>query len=425
MTDLRHIAQLLHEAGVSEGLGPTAMATWLGRRIHDAARDTENEERARRLESDAEAVQVITIHRSKGLEFPIVYCPATWDGRGSTVGRAGVPRPGPGQPADHRRGPRGQRLQQAPEARTRGGSGRGPPLALRRADPGLSPGHRLVGRRHGQPAFAAGPTALRPGPRRTRPALRGQGAQRRRGRGGGPRPRSSGGGRAGGGTARGAVAGRSRRSAQARGGAFRPHARHRMATGLVLEHHGGLSRPTGHRQRTRAAVHLRRGGPGSPGARRGGTDTPGRGGACRGPRSGRHAGRCLGRDGRAQRLRATRLRGARPGRGGRRGPRARDHLAQCRSRWDRGGRGRVVRGHRVAARSAGRRHRSARHHPPGPPGRADLRDPTRGRGHAGHHAARGRGGRPARIPSPRARPGGPLRQPSPRSVPRTPCCAAT
>jgi exodeoxyribonuclease V beta subunit len=81
MTDLRHIAQLLHEAGVSEGLGPTAMATWLGRRIRDAARDAENEERARRLESDAEAVQVITIHRSKGLEFPVVFCPYMWDGR--------------------------------------------------------------------------------------------------------------------------------------------------------------------------------------------------------------------------------------------------------------------------------------------------------------------------------------------------------
>jgi exodeoxyribonuclease V beta subunit len=81
MTDLRHIAQLLHEAGVSDGLGPTAMATWLGRRIHDAERDADNEERARRLESDAEAVQVITIHRSKGLEFPIVYCPFAWDGR--------------------------------------------------------------------------------------------------------------------------------------------------------------------------------------------------------------------------------------------------------------------------------------------------------------------------------------------------------
>ncbi len=57
------------------------MATWLGRRIHDADRDAENEERARRLESDADAVQVITIHRSKGLEFPVVFCPFMWDGR--------------------------------------------------------------------------------------------------------------------------------------------------------------------------------------------------------------------------------------------------------------------------------------------------------------------------------------------------------
>ena len=78
MTDLRHVAQLLHEAAVAEGLGPTAIATWLGRRIQDAARDAENEERTRRLESDAEAVQVLTIHRSKGLEFPVVLCPFMW-----------------------------------------------------------------------------------------------------------------------------------------------------------------------------------------------------------------------------------------------------------------------------------------------------------------------------------------------------------
>ena len=85
MTDLRHVAQLLHEAGVTEGLGPTAMASWLGRRINDAERDTENEERARRLESDAEAVQVITIHRSKGLEFPIVLCPFMWGSYTPTI----------------------------------------------------------------------------------------------------------------------------------------------------------------------------------------------------------------------------------------------------------------------------------------------------------------------------------------------------
>ena len=33
----------------------------------------------RRLESDADAVQVLTIHRSKGLEFAVVYCPFLWN----------------------------------------------------------------------------------------------------------------------------------------------------------------------------------------------------------------------------------------------------------------------------------------------------------------------------------------------------------
>jgi len=31
-----------------------------------------------RLESDAEAVKIITIHKSKGLEFPVVFCPFGW-----------------------------------------------------------------------------------------------------------------------------------------------------------------------------------------------------------------------------------------------------------------------------------------------------------------------------------------------------------
>ena len=79
LTDLRHIGQLLHAAAVTEQLGTTALVAWLRRRIAEAAQDTGDEDRSRRLESDAEAVQVLTVHRSKGLEFPIVYYPYLWE----------------------------------------------------------------------------------------------------------------------------------------------------------------------------------------------------------------------------------------------------------------------------------------------------------------------------------------------------------
>jgi exodeoxyribonuclease V beta subunit len=78
LTDLRHIAQALHQAALEGQLGKTALLVWLRRRIDEAGREG-GQERSRRLESDAAAVQIITIHTSKGLEFPIVMVPFAWD----------------------------------------------------------------------------------------------------------------------------------------------------------------------------------------------------------------------------------------------------------------------------------------------------------------------------------------------------------
>jgi len=78
LTDLRHVGQALHVASVQEGLGVAALSDWLRRRIDEAA-DDYAEERSRRLETDAAAVQVVTVHASKGLEFPVVYVPFAWD----------------------------------------------------------------------------------------------------------------------------------------------------------------------------------------------------------------------------------------------------------------------------------------------------------------------------------------------------------
>ncbi|HEY5196031.1 MAG TPA: UvrD-helicase domain-containing protein [Solirubrobacteraceae bacterium] len=79
LTDLRHVGQLLHAEASAQQLGVTALTAWLRRRIAEADQDTSDEERSRRLESDAQAVQVLTIHRSKGLEFPVVYLPFLWE----------------------------------------------------------------------------------------------------------------------------------------------------------------------------------------------------------------------------------------------------------------------------------------------------------------------------------------------------------
>jgi exodeoxyribonuclease V beta subunit len=72
MTDLAHVCQLLHDTAHRERLGLPALLDWLRRACDERS---EAAERVRRLDSDAAAVQIMTVWVSKGLQYPIVYLP--------------------------------------------------------------------------------------------------------------------------------------------------------------------------------------------------------------------------------------------------------------------------------------------------------------------------------------------------------------
>ena len=75
MTDFRHVAELLHEASGHERPSATWLAEWLAEQLKRPAAESE---RTRRLETDSRAVQVKTVHRAKGLQYPIVLLPDLW-----------------------------------------------------------------------------------------------------------------------------------------------------------------------------------------------------------------------------------------------------------------------------------------------------------------------------------------------------------
>ncbi|MBI5606362.1 MAG: exodeoxyribonuclease V subunit beta, partial [Deltaproteobacteria bacterium] len=83
LTNVLHLSEVLHQESTERKLGMTGILKWLRQQMDpDSPR---LEEHQLRLESDAEAVRIVTIHKSKGLEYPVVFCPFNWGG--SRIGK--------------------------------------------------------------------------------------------------------------------------------------------------------------------------------------------------------------------------------------------------------------------------------------------------------------------------------------------------
>jgi exodeoxyribonuclease V beta subunit len=74
LTNLLHLGECLQQAA-RQHPDPEALLRWLQAQRRDPPRD---EALQLRLESDQNLVQIVTIHKSKGLEYPIVFCPFLW-----------------------------------------------------------------------------------------------------------------------------------------------------------------------------------------------------------------------------------------------------------------------------------------------------------------------------------------------------------
>jgi exodeoxyribonuclease V beta subunit len=75
ISNIHHLLELIQAAETEEAMGPGKTLQWL-RAMKDDPRGLEDTEL--RLESDEEAVRIVTMHSAKGLEYPVVFCPFLW-----------------------------------------------------------------------------------------------------------------------------------------------------------------------------------------------------------------------------------------------------------------------------------------------------------------------------------------------------------
>jgi exodeoxyribonuclease V beta subunit len=94
LTNFLHLGEVLQQAsrelGIqsgfynTDGKGLLTLLRWYSERCQNALLN-KSEEQQIRLESDANLVQIVTIHKSKGLQYPIVFLPFCWDEDNNSV----------------------------------------------------------------------------------------------------------------------------------------------------------------------------------------------------------------------------------------------------------------------------------------------------------------------------------------------------
>jgi len=77
LANVWHLAELLHAEAISKKVGPAGLVRWM--QAEATSSGTPDESRQVRLETDADAVEIATIHKAKGLEYPVVWCSSLWD----------------------------------------------------------------------------------------------------------------------------------------------------------------------------------------------------------------------------------------------------------------------------------------------------------------------------------------------------------
>ncbi|WP_462329609.1 exodeoxyribonuclease V subunit beta [Thiohalocapsa halophila] len=78
LTNLLHLGELLQQAARAEA-GMDALLAWLRSQRREQGAEQAGDELQLRLESDADLVQIVTMHSAKGLQYPVVFLPDLWN----------------------------------------------------------------------------------------------------------------------------------------------------------------------------------------------------------------------------------------------------------------------------------------------------------------------------------------------------------